>query len=80
MDTGKLAVTLFNLPALVRMAASKDKHVVLVAGPCHTCQERKVPALRPLLTRPALRAFDTLITDSRTIWELLDDGQHGSAN
>lgn len=80
VNTGKMAVTLFDLPALVRMAASKDKHVVLVAGPCHTCGERKVPALRPLLARPLLRAFDTLITDSRTILEILDEGKHGSTN
>ena len=36
--------------------------------------------LRPLLARPALRAFDRLISDSRTIWELLEDGKNGSGD
>ena len=69
--TPRRAVTLFDLPALVNMAAHKHKHVVLVAGPCHSGGERKAIALRPLMTVPELRAFDTLVTDYRSVWELL---------
>ncbi len=76
-DTGPLentsirAFTLFDIPKLVEMSATAGKHVVVVAGPCIECDSTKERALMPLLTRPELKVFDHLVTDTRTVQALL---------
>jgi hypothetical protein len=72
VDTGVRAVTLFDLPGLVRLASRHDKRVILVAGPCHGCGRTKDKALRPILTQPSLRACTHLVTDTRTARAVLD--------
>lgn len=68
---GVRAVTLLELSDLRTMAASKGKHVVLVAGPCGECARTKSDALRPLMREPALRVWSHLVTDAKTAVELL---------
>jgi DNA-binding transcriptional regulator LsrR (DeoR family) len=69
---GVRAVTLFELPDFVRMVQSKDKHVVLVAGPCGMCGRTKEDALRPLLEVSDLKIWSHLVTDARTADRLLN--------
>ena len=69
---GLRSVGLFEIPELVEMARRCDKDVVLVAGPCSFCGESRHPALHPLLRSPSLRIWNHLITDVRTVFELLD--------
>jgi hypothetical protein len=71
VDTGIRAVTLFDLPDLVKLARTEDRHVVLVAGPCSVCRKTKAKALRPLLTQRSLRVCNHLVTDVATAGELL---------
>lgn len=70
-DTGRRAVTLFELDQLKSMV-EKGKHVVLVAGPCGRCGESKSSALRPLLEQPDLRVANHLVTDIATVEKLLN--------
>ena len=65
------AVTLLELVDLVRMAATEDKYVVLLGGPCGECGKTKTSALLPLLTEPKLRLWSHLLTDVETASELL---------
>ena len=65
------AVTLFELPELVRMAATEDKYVVLLGGPCGECGQSKRDSLVPLLAEPNLRLWTHLVTDAQTARELL---------
>lgn len=71
VNTGIRAVTLFDLDGLVKMARARDKHVVLLAGPCVRCGVSKSEALRPLLQVPELRVCNHLITDFATAEGLL---------
>jgi hypothetical protein len=71
VNTGIRAVTLFELSDLVELAASPDKHVLLVAGPCIRCGRPKGRALRPLLTERSLRVCNHMIIDAGTAQELL---------
>lgn len=71
IDTGIRAVTLFDLPNLVKLAKTPDRHVLLVAGPCSVCGKTKARALRPLLTQRSLRVCNHLVTDVATAGELL---------
>jgi len=71
VDTGIRAVTLFDLPELVRMAQTPGKHVVLVAGPCVRCGLSKSEALRPLLRVKSLQVCNHLVTDFATADGLL---------
>ena len=71
IDTGIRALTLFDLQDLVKLAKTDGRHVVLVAGPCSVCRKTKAKALRPLLTLPALRVCNHLVTDVATAGELL---------
>jgi DNA-binding transcriptional regulator LsrR (DeoR family) len=65
--------TLFEFEDLVRMAAENSgKAVVLIARPCAHCQRLKTEALKPLLTVPALRAFNHLMLDTKTALQLLE--------
>ena len=65
------AVSLFTLAQLAERARTPGKHVVLVAGPCAYCGERKGPALRPLLSSPELRVWSEVIMDIQTAEQLL---------
>jgi hypothetical protein len=76
VSTGHRVVTLFDLPDLVRLAATPRKHVVLVAGPCIECGKVKAGALRPLLLEPNLRVCNHLVTDVRTGRTLLELAQN----
>lgn len=71
------AVTLFELPDLVRMARTEGKYVVLLGGPCGECATPKTPALRPLLAEPELRLWTHLLTDAQTAKELLEEPPGG---
>lgn len=68
------AVTLFELEDFARLAQSKDKYVILIAGPCEVpgCNVTKIQALKPLMTQPSLRVFNRLVTDAGTAQELMD--------
>jgi DNA-binding transcriptional regulator LsrR (DeoR family) len=67
------AVTLFELPKLVKLAGMPGKHVVLISGPCAACKKRKGPALRPLLMCPELRVWSEIVMDIPTAEQLLVD-------
>jgi DNA-binding transcriptional regulator LsrR (DeoR family) len=67
------AVSLFDIPELVDRAQRPGKHVVLISGPCAQCEERKGPALRPLLTCPELRVWSEIVMDIPTAEQLLAD-------
>jgi DNA-binding transcriptional regulator LsrR (DeoR family) len=66
MQTGLRPVTLFQLPQLAQLAASKDKHVVLLCAPCNYCGRTKHRGLRALLEWPQLRLWNHLIVDFET--------------
>ncbi len=68
---GTRPVSLFEIPDFVQLARTKGKHVILIAGPCGYCQERKTKALRPLLARADLRCWNWLVIDLTTAKELL---------
>lgn len=70
-DTGIRAVTILELDQLVRMAGKRDKHIIMVAGPCSLCGEDKSVALRPLLSAPTLRLCNHLVTDLTTAEHLI---------
>jgi hypothetical protein len=72
------AVTLFELDDFVRMADSKNKHVVLLARQCGLCGNTRAAALRPLLTSPRLRVWSDLVMDEATARDLVRDvpGDH----
>ena len=65
------AATLFEIPELVEFAARPDHHVVLIARRCGLCGATHERALEPLLTKPRLRVFSELVTDSATARALL---------
>jgi DNA-binding transcriptional regulator LsrR (DeoR family) len=69
---GVRAVTLFELDDYVRMVLNKEKHVVLVAGPCGVCGRTKEDALAPLLKRSGLKIWSHLVTDAQTADRVLD--------
>jgi DNA-binding transcriptional regulator LsrR (DeoR family) len=69
---GIRAVTLFELPDFVRMVLSKEKYVVLVAGPCGECGRTKEDALRPMLEVSNLKIWSHLVTDAQTADRLLN--------
>ena len=71
MDTGVRALTLFELSDLVRLGATQNKEVILVAGPCGVCATSKADALVPLLIEPTLRVWTRLIMDVATAEELV---------
>ena len=62
---------LYELEDLVRLADQKNKHVILMARQCGICGRTRAEALRPLLTKPALKAFSTLVLDAATARDLL---------
>ncbi len=73
------AVTLFELEDFVRMADSKNKHVVLIARQCGLCGKTRAAALRPLLKAPRLRVWSELVMDEATARELVCEVAEQSA-
>lgn len=73
------AVTLFELDDFASMAASKAKHVVLIARQCGLCGRTRAPALQPLLQVPRLRVWSDLVMDEATARELLQLGSDGES-
>ena len=73
MPEDKRAVTVFELDEFARMAATKNKHVLLIARQCGICGMTRANALRPLLTAPALRLWSELVMDEVTARDLLRD-------
>ncbi|MDO5566692.1 MAG: sugar-binding domain-containing protein [Planctomycetia bacterium] len=67
------AVTLFELNELVNFVRpeNRNKHVVLVGGPCGECGQLKTDALLPLLKNENLRVWNHLVTDASTANDLL---------
>lgn len=65
------AVTLFEIEDLRSIAEVKDKHTVVIAGPCARCGKPKTAALRPLLMEPTLGICNHLVMDILTAEELL---------
>jgi DNA-binding transcriptional regulator LsrR (DeoR family) len=72
LDEGIRTVSVFEIPDLVRLAATPGKHVILVAGPCLECGRSKANALSTLVTEPSLRVFNHLVTDLGTAEKVLD--------
>jgi DNA-binding transcriptional regulator LsrR (DeoR family) len=66
------AVTLFELPELVKMAGGRDREIILIARRCGACGRNRARSLRPILENPELRVFSHLVVDSPTARELLD--------
>ena len=64
------AVTLFELDDFVRMSATRNKHVILLAKSCGLCGKSKATALRPLLANNTLRVWSELVMDVKTANEL----------
>jgi DNA-binding transcriptional regulator LsrR (DeoR family) len=69
--SGIRAVSLFELEDLVELTHKPNKHVLLVAAPCGTCNEPKAEALRPLLKESSLRLWSHLLMDLTTAQDLL---------
>lgn len=65
------AMTLFDLPELVRFAATPEKYVILVAAPCGRCDRTKDRALHPLLCEPSLKVWTDVVLDWTTATALL---------
>jgi len=68
---GIRAVSLFELDDLVELSKRPNKHVVLVAAPCGSCNRPKGAALRPLLEEKDLRLWTHLHMDLTTAQDLL---------
>ena len=71
-DTDIRAVTLLELEELVAMARRRDKHVVVVAGPCGRCGATRTAAVKPLFLEPKLRLWSHFVMDMTTADELLE--------
>ncbi len=71
IESGMKPVTLFELSDLVELAATPDKHVVLLCAPCGHCQASKAPGLLPLLSEPSLRLWNHLVVDRGTAREIV---------
>jgi DNA-binding transcriptional regulator LsrR (DeoR family) len=65
------ALPLFDLAGLKKLAETKDKFVIVVGGPCGTCERTKVRALRPLLQSDSMKVWTDLVTDLTTAEALL---------
>ena len=66
-----------DLVLFVKMAKTRDKHVVLLARQCGKCllqekpPDRRVDALRALLTVPELRVWSEIVIDKASAVHLL---------
>jgi DNA-binding transcriptional regulator LsrR (DeoR family) len=65
-SAGIRAVTLYELAQLRDFVHKEKKAVILVAGPCSTCQRSRSDALLPLLREPSLDLWSHLVTDDET--------------
>jgi len=65
------AVTLFELFELVTFAGMRNKHAMLVCGPCGKCGNTRADALRPLLSVPQLKVWTDVVMDRETAESLL---------
>jgi len=65
------AVTLFELYELVNFAGMRNKHVMLLSGPCGKCGDTRADALRPLLSVPQLKVWTDVVMDRETAESLL---------
>jgi DNA-binding transcriptional regulator LsrR (DeoR family) len=65
------AVTLFELSDFADWATRRGKHVILMARTCGLCGKTKAQALQPLLSVKSLKVWSELVTDVRTVRELV---------
>lgn len=65
------AVTVFEIPDLVRMANLDNKHVILIARQCGKCGATRAKPLLPLIKNSNLRVFSKLVMDEATARELV---------
>ena len=68
------AVALFTFDELAEFSRRPGKHVVVIGGPCASCDAPKTKALRPLLENPDARLWTRLFVDRDAAKELLGDG------
>lgn len=73
------AVTLFELEDFVRLAQTKDKHVLLMARQCTLCSKTKARALLPLFRNAKLKVWSELVMDVATAQELLKLAEQSAA-
>ena len=71
-DPGIRAVSLLELDELREMARSREKHVVIVAGPCTLCSKSRSDAVKPLFMAPELRLWSHFVMDMETAGDLLE--------
>jgi hypothetical protein len=78
LKQGVRAVSLLGLRDLKAMVDQPNKYVLLVAGPCNACGERKTEAIAPLLVEPSLNVWTHMVMDVETAASLTtksnDDG------
>lgn len=70
VSSGVRALTLIDLQELQGLVA-RGGHVLLVAGPCGTCQEPKAEVVEAILRQPQ-RLITHLVTDSRCAGALIN--------
>ena len=70
-ETGTRAVTLFELPELVTLASTPNRHVILASGPCRICGRTREDALYPLLRSSRLKLWTHLVLDAETAEKLV---------
>lgn len=63
VDGSERAVTLFEISDFVRLAAQRDRHVLLIARQCSACGKAYGRALRSILTNPRLKVWSQLFLD-----------------
>jgi DNA-binding transcriptional regulator LsrR (DeoR family) len=71
IDTDIRAMVVLELADLGRLAQTKDRHVVLLAGPCGKCKKPRTSALKPLLEQQSLEVWSHMVVDMTTANELL---------
>lgn len=71
MDGRLRPMVILQLSDLVEMAKTRDKHVILVAGPCKQCDRTRADALRPLMRTAALAVWTHVVLCSRTAAEAI---------
>lgn len=73
------AVTLFELDELRKFAATPNKHLLLVSGPCVDCQKTREAPMEVLLSVPALKVWTHVIMDVTTAEKLADMAREKAA-
>jgi DNA-binding transcriptional regulator LsrR (DeoR family) len=72
LDSGERAISIFELDDLVRLAATPNKHVVLIGGPCNLCGRAKGDALKPLFLEKKLKLWSHVVMDMGAAQILLE--------